>query len=135
MTHLAKTTKILEFFNKTIIEQLEEFYQLLLAGDLRTYESKLNESLIMIQELINEELLPIAAKELLPGLVVKGRALGGRKIEGRPLSIRTASGQAIVLPSAYVKQPGSSWRGCRHLLGRYWNIIGGASPLLFDKVC
>ena len=55
MTHLAKTTKILEFFNKTIIEQLEEFYQLLLAGDLRTYESKLNESLIMIQELINEE--------------------------------------------------------------------------------
>ena len=116
MTHLAKTTKILEFFNKTIVGQLGEFCQLLLAGDLRTYESKLNESLIMIQELINEELLPIAAQELLPSLVVKGRALGGRQIAGRPLSIRTASGQAIVLPSAYVKQPGSNWTGCRHLL-------------------
>ncbi len=70
-----------------------------------------------------EQLLGEVSERLEDELKRRGRKAGGRKIEMCPLCMRIATGHQIKVWSLYVKDPGKDW-----------NIIGGASPGLYDKI-
>lgn len=134
MPRPATCSKIKKFIDETITGQFGKWLALLTDGDLRTFESELFDSLMATYNFVCEALLPIASCQAVDELVEQCKANGGRKIELRPLLLRIATGHQVEVKSPYVKQPGKTWKGSRHLLVNHWNIIGGASPGLYDKV-
>lgn len=108
--------------------------QLLMDGKLYSYENELLSSMNALFNFISEQLLPEASMQLVGRLTEQGRVAGGRKIEARPYTLRIATGHQIEVQSPYVKQLAKGWNGPRQLLARYWNIIDGASPGLYDRV-
>ena len=134
MPRPATSSKIKKFIDETITSQFGNWLALLTDGDLRTFESELFDSVMATYNFVCEALLPIASCHAADELVEQGKASGGRKIELRRLSLRIATGHQVEVESPYVKQPGKSWKGSRHLLVDHWNIIGGTSPGLYDKV-
>lgn len=108
--------------------------QLLMDGKLYSYENELLSSMNALFNFISEQLLPEASMQLVGQLTEQGRVAGGRKIEARPYTLRIATGHQIEVQSPYVKQLAKGWNGPRQLLARYWNIIDGASPGLYDRV-
>lgn len=134
MSHLTTLSKIKKFIDETITDQLGDWMEMLLDGDLRSYELELCKKMTATYNYICEELLPIASAELAAKLVKRGKAVGGCKIELRSLRLKIGSGLEIEVESPYVKQPGKDWVGPRHLLANHWSMIGGASPALYDKV-
>lgn len=107
---------------------------MLLDGNLYGYENELFTCMNGLQDFISGQLLPEASVQIAEKLVEQGKTANGRKIEMRPFRLRMATGQSIEVQSPYVKQPGKGWSGPRQLLAGYWNIIGGASPSLYDRV-
>jgi len=134
MPGLATCSKIKKFIEEKLIDQLSAFTDLLLAGDLSTFEKSLAEAMSRTYNLICEELLVEASHQLQEELTEQASALGGRQIEIRPLKFRVATGQEIKVASPYVKRAGKTWSGTRHLLAKHWSIIGKASPGLYDRV-
>ncbi len=134
MSNLTTVSKIGSFINTRLIDQLEKWKAMLLAGDLQNYEKELSHTLISLYNIICEQILPIASKEISDELTKEGIMAGGRKIEMRPLKLRIATGKQVEVTSPYVKQTGKDWDGSRHLLADHWSIIGGGSPALVDKV-
>lgn len=135
-THLANETKISKFLEKTIVARLRDLCEPLLKGQLSRYEALLSELLQSAFNYISDLLLPSIADQLQSVLVAKGRQLGGRKLELRPLKLSLCTGHQIEVPSPYVRQlpKDKPWSGSRHMLSRHWHIIGGASPSLYSKV-
>ena len=136
MTHLANTSKISKFLEKTIVGGLKDLYSHLLQGQLGRYESHLEALLESVFNYISDLILPEVALELHPALVDQSRELGGRKVELRPLKISLSSGHEVAVQSPYVRQlpKDKPWSGSRHMLTRHWHIVGGASPGLYSKV-
>ena len=134
MSHLTTTSKIPNFACKTIACQLENWTAMLLEGNLHQFERELSQTMTKVYNFVCEELLPKTSGEIIGDLVQQGKAMGGRKIEVRPFSLRIATGRQIEVWSPYVKEPKRGWSGSRHLLPGYWGVIGGASPGLYDKV-
>lgn len=136
MTHLANETKISKFLEKTVIGHLEELSSDLLKGQMGAYESRLWSLLHSAFNYISDQLLPQAATQMYEQLVVRGKALGGRKAIERPVKIRLSSGHQVQVSSPYIKQlpEDGIWQGSRHMVERYWQLIGGASPGLYSKV-
>lgn len=124
----------MKFVNQTISSQLEGWAEMLLQGDLYSYEQGLFSCMNGIYDFISEELLPSVSCQVIDKLVEQGRASGGRKIEVRPFTFRIATGREVKVQSPYVRKPGKAWSGSRHLLAGHWNVIGGASPALYDRV-
>ncbi len=124
----------MKFVNQSITDQLKEWQEQLLDGDLYTYEQELLKCMNALYNFISEELLCIASSQVMEELIEQGKAAGGRKIEVRPFTFRIATGLQIDVQSPYVKQPGQGWIGPRHLLTGHWSVIGGASPALYDRV-
>lgn len=134
MSHLTTSSKIMEFVDKTLNKELETWQELLVSGDLLSYEQSLSKCMNEVYNIISDELLPAASLEVAEQLKEKGRSDGGRKIEMRPYTFRLGTGKQIEVPSPYVKQADTGWSGPRHLICSHWKITGGASPALYDKV-
>lgn len=132
--HLTTSIKIEKFLDKTLLDSLEKWINMLQKGDLHNYEKSLNESLTIVQNFISEELLKHSAKEIFEDLKKAGKQAGATKIEERKMTIRLSTGQETKIPSPYVKEAKKEWEGSRHLLANHWSTIKGASPLLYDKV-
>ena len=88
-----------------------------------------------VHNFISEQLLIESSKELYDNLKQEGKSLGASKIEKREMSIRLSTGHQISVPNPYVKKAKNDWKGSKHTLANYWNIIKGSSPLLYDRVC
>ncbi|MCB0538652.1 MAG: hypothetical protein KDE33_14120, partial [Bacteroidetes bacterium] len=73
----------MKFVNQTISSQLEGWAEMLLQGDLYSYEQGLFSCMNGIYDFISEELLPSVSCQVIDKLVEQGRASGGRKIEVR----------------------------------------------------
>lgn len=134
MTLLTTVDKINNFVEKTLINQVENWLKMLIAGDIKSYEQELFQSLLQSYNYISETLLPLASSALFSELKREGYQSGGRKIEFRPLLLKIGTGHQIEVGSPYVKQVSQNWQGTRHLLAKHWSIIGGATPGLYDKV-
>ncbi len=133
MSNLTTASKIGNFIEKRLSVQLEKWAAMLCSGELQTYEQELSSTLRDVYNYISEQLLCVASKEASSELRDQGKARGGRKIVLRRLQVRIATGAQLEVQSPYVKV-GNDWNGSRHLLADHWNLIGGASPALFDKV-
>jgi len=101
---------------------------------MKEYEEKLTGLLFEAQNFISEELLIESSAAVYDELVEEEKEEGGRNIVERKLTIRTATGHKVKVLSPYVKRTKKRKKGRRHLLGEHWNIIGGSSPCLYDKV-
>lgn len=134
MSHPTTDSKIQKFIDENITGQLKKWFKMLLDGNLYRYENELFGSMNALFNFISDQLLPQAAAQLVCSLKGQGRAVGGRKIEARSYKVRIATGHSVEVQSPYVKQPGKGWSGPRQLLARYWNVIDGASPGLYDRV-
>lgn len=134
MAFLTTVPKINNFVEKTLTSQVENWFKLLIAGDIKAYEQALFQSLIESYNYISETLLPLASMELFAQLKSEGEQSGGRKIELRPLLLKIGTGHQVKVVSPYLKQVPQSWQGSRHLLANHWSIIGGSTPGLYDKV-
>lgn len=134
MKILTTTVKISNYLETVLFAHLSELKKNLEQGDLHQFEGQLSIHLRDLGNYISEHLLKATAKELAPKLKAQAKQSGGRKIVDRKLSIRLASGHKIKVVSPYVKQPKEGWEGSRHLLARYWGVLGNASPGLYDKV-
>jgi len=132
--HLTTVSKIQEFFENQILTQLETWVKQLADGDLLGFEQCIADQLIQLNNKLCEELLPQAAEQIFDNLKEKSKAQGCRRIVRRSLSIRVSTGHILEVKSPYVKQPPDGFEGERHLLSRHWNMIGGASPKLYDQV-
>ena len=141
MLHTKKTmnltteSKIEDFLDKIIIKPIRNWIDVLLKGDLHSYEKELSSSLMEVHNFISEQLLIESSKELYDNLKREGKSLGASKIEKREMSIRLSTGHQISVPNPYVKKAKNDWKGSKHTLANYWNIIKGSSPLLYDRVC
>ena len=141
MLHTKKTmnltteSKIEDFLDKIIIKPIRNWIDVLLKGDLHSYEKELSSSLMEVHNFISEQLLIESSKELYDNLKKEGKSLGASKIEKREMSIRLSTGHQISVPNPYVKKAKNDWKGSKHTLANYWNIIKGSSPLLYDRVC
>lgn len=127
-------TKITSFFEEMLAGRTETWHSLLIQGDLYKFEQSLSEMLKQLYNHISELLVEQASEELLPVLAQKARAEGCRKLVARPMQIRIATGHSIRVMNPYAKQIPGAWEGSRHSLEQHWNIIGWASPGLYDRV-
>ena len=92
----------MEFVDKTLNKELETWQELLVSGDLLSYEQSLSKCMNEVYNIISDELLPAASLEVAEQLKEKGRSDGGRKIEMRPYTFRLGTGKQIEVPSPYV---------------------------------
>jgi len=134
MHSLTTQVKISNSLESNLFSQLSSWRKLLKQGHLHEFESQISACMMDLQNRINEHLLQEVGQELISELMDQAWEAGGRKVEVRPLSIRLVSGHMIKVASPYVKQPGSAWKGARHMLAQHWGILGGATPALYDKV-
>lgn len=122
------------FVQQTISSRLKDWTQQLVEGDLYGYENELFACMTKLYNYISEQLLPMASCQLVDELVKRGKAGGGGKMEVRPYCFRIATGLQIEVQSPYIKESRKAWSGSRHLVAKHWNIIGRASPALYDRV-
>ncbi|MEM1216238.1 MAG: hypothetical protein AAGJ82_11160 [Bacteroidota bacterium] len=134
MPTLATRSKIQEFFDNEVLSELKNWNDQLVDGDLLGFEQGLQARLKDLHNKVCEELLTQSAEQVFDGLKEESSRQGSRKITKRSLSIRIATGRTVKVPSPYVKQPPDGCTDERHLLARHWNLIGGASPKLYDQV-
>lgn len=134
MEHLTTLTKVISFFEESLKSCVESWGQLLIHGHLYEFEQSLSEVMNQVYNHISETLMEQASQELLPLLTQQARLEGCRKVALRPIGIRIATGHIISVMNPYAKQVPGHWSGTRHILERHWNIIGGASPGLYDRV-
>ncbi len=133
MPLLTTCPKIRRFLEKVVLNKVESWLAMLVSGDISSYEKELSESLDSVCNMISEELLPFASRQVYDQLVEEGKAMGGSKIRLRPLQIKTGTGHKIKVVSPYVKRVPGDWEGSRQLLINHWHIIGGSTPALYDK--
>jgi hypothetical protein len=134
MSHSTTVTKIETFINTGPLGIPDKWVTMLIKGDMHGFERELSKTLIDLYNLICKESLKAAASQCKDELVKEAKRLGAQKLSMRQILIRVATGKQIKVDNPYIKQTGEAWKGGRHLLGRHWNIIGGVSPMLYDKV-
>jgi hypothetical protein len=134
MTDLTTGSKIQKFFEQTVISRIENWQKQLCDGDLHGFEAELSTQLSALHDQVCEVVLPAAAEQVYEGLVSVAKAAGCRKIAKRPMQVRLSTGSYAEVSSPYVKVPAPSYKQKRHLLSGHWNLIGSASPALYDKV-
>lgn len=134
MSHFPTLSKVIKFAEELIIGGKEYYLQMLLEGELNRFEKELDAGIKDLYNMICEHFLQLSAIEQKQKLKKECKLEGGKKIVMRPLIIRNQTGYVTKVESPYVKQPTREMKGARHLLARHWNIIGGCSPLLYDKV-
>ena len=130
----ATASKIQEFFENQVLSELENWQQQLVDGDLLGFEQSLQEHLKTLHNKVCVELLPQASEQVFDNLKKEAKTQGCRKIVKRDLSVRLATGHKMKVKSPYVKQPPDDYHQERHLMAKHWNMIGGASPKLYDQV-
>jgi len=134
MTDLTTRSKIQKFFEQTVISRIENWQKQLCDGDLHGFEEELSAQLSALHDQVCEVVLPAAAEQVYEGLAAGAKAAGCRKIVGRPMQVRLSTGSHIKICSPYVKLAAQGYKQKRHLLSGHWNLIGSASPALYDKV-
>jgi len=107
----------------------------LMGGDLLGYEKQLRAWLQKIANKISEVLLNIASRNLLNQLPQRYAEEGFRKLKERETSIQIFTGHVIKVPSLYAKDVPKNYTGCRHLINKYFGLIGKGSPLYYSLVC
>lgn len=130
----ATTTKISEFLETKLIAQLKNLCSLLYEGQLHGFEVQLQGLLVEAHNFICDQVLPEVANQLKAELKTGSKLDGNRKFKPRNSSVRISTGHVVKVPSLYIGRPHEEWKGCRHLINNYWNLIDGASPLLYDRV-
>ena len=134
MPTLTTSAKIQEFFESQVLSQLENWTEQLVAGDLLGFEQRLGDQLTELHNKVCDELLPSASEQVFGSLKTQAKAEGCRKMVRRGLKIRMSTGHFVEVENPYVKQPPDDFTGERHLVNAHWNVIGGASPGLYDRV-
>ena len=134
MTDLTTGSQIQKFFEQTVISRIENWQKQLCDGDLHGFESELSAQLSALHDQVCEVVLPAAAEQVYEGLACVAKAAGCRKIAKRLMQVRLSTGSHAEVCSPYVKVPAPGYNQKRHLLSGHWNLIGSASPALYDKV-
>ena len=134
MTDLTTCSKIENFIEKALMGKVENWISLLVAGDIRGYESALFDQLTSVYNYMSELLLGLASSKVYDGLLMSGVSSGCRKMEARDLSVKIGTGHKVKLQGPYAKSVPDGWDGPRHLLAGHWHLISGSTPGLYDKV-
>jgi hypothetical protein len=134
MLDSATTTNISEFLGKNVTEEIKKISNRLKAGELHAFEVELHKLLGTAYNYVCEQVLPVVAEELKEQLKLESSSQGNRRIKPRDSIVRISTGHLIKLPSLYIGKPKEVRADNRHLIDAHWNIIGGASPLLYDRV-
>jgi len=134
MTDLTTGSKIQKFFEQNVISRLENWQEQLSDGDLHGFETELSAQLSALHDQVCSLVMPAAAEQVHEELAAVARQAGCRKIVARPLRIRLSTGSHIEVGSLYTKEAAPAYEQKRHLLSGHWNLIGSASPALYDKV-
>ncbi len=134
MTDLTTCSKITNFIEKALLNEVETWVSQLVSGDILGYESGLFAQLRSVYNYMSDLLLGLASSRVYDGLVRSGSASGCRKMEARDLSVKIGTGHQVKVKSPYAKVVPDGWSGTRHLLAGHWHLIGGSTPSLYDKV-
>lgn len=130
MFHPAVAAKILEFCQSKLIDPLSDQTAQLVDGNLYKFEQELYTTLHCVYDFICEQVLPIAAGQIL----AKVSAPAGCRITKRNYTFRLGTGKEVKLTSNYFRTVSENFEGCRHQLARHWNCIDGCSPGLYDRI-
>jgi hypothetical protein len=134
MLDSATIANISGFIEKKVIDQLKNWAYLLYEGQLYSFEVLVQKTLQETHDFICEEVLPDVAQQLKDRLQAASKLAGNRKFKPRNTSVRISTGHIVKVPSLYIGIPVEDRKGSRHLINNYWKLIGGSSPLLYDRV-
>ena len=132
------TTKLAKIFESIILRRVEEWRELLLAGDLAGFEQELQGALrqlygAIMQQLLNEVGSSRPFKTRLKAL---GLSLGLRRLKLRSTRIQVGTGQWIEYRSYYAHQAEKGYRGANRQLSHvYWGCVDRASPKYLSIAC
>ena len=119
-------SKLSDFFQTSFQSALPQWVDQLVQGDLRGVEEQLRQCCDRLGNLFFDQVLSQAAQRL-----AETRPVG---CELRPLSVRLGNGHVVKVQGWYRKRPQCGEDEERHVLGAHWKLIGGASPVLYDRV-
>ncbi len=134
MSHSTTISKIESIVSIGLLNSLDGWISMLIEGDLHGFEKELTTSMTDLYDLICSGLLKAASSQCMDDLIQQAKNLGACKFDIRQFTVRIATGTQIKVDSPYLKEATDQWVGSRHLLGEHWKMIGGASPMLYDKV-
>ena len=92
MDQCTSQTRIQNFFEKELQEELREFIEHCKSGDLQSFEDNLWQFTLGIYNSIASLVLNLSNKELEEELREKAKAAGLRKLESRPVSVQIRTG-------------------------------------------
>lgn len=106
-----------------------------MSGDLQSFEDNLWQLTLSMYNRIASLVLSRSSKALEEELREKGRLLGLRKLERRPVSVQIRTGHYVKVEGLYARQVPGGYQGKRQLLSAHWKLLRGASPSYYSTAC
>lgn len=132
------TVKLAKIFESILLSRVEEWRELLLAGDLSGFERELHSALMQLYGATMRQLLEeVGSSHAFKGrLKALGLCLGLSQLKLRHTRIQIGTGQWIEYRSYYACQAEESSLGAKRQLSHvYWGCVDKASPRYLSIAC
>lgn len=132
------STKLANIFDSIVLSRVEEWRELLLAGDLAGFERALHSALMQLYGEIMRHLLQEAGSSgaFKKQLKALGLSFGLSRLRLRCARIQSGTGQWIEYQSYYATQADAGSQAVdRQLSYVYWGCVDRASPKYLSTAC
>lgn len=132
------TTKLAKIFESIVLSRVEEWRELLLAGDFAAFEQEVQSLLRQLHGEIMRELLgEVGSSQAFKNkLKALGLSFGLSRLKLRSTRIQVGTGQWVDYRSYYAHEVKKGYRGANRQLSHvYWGCVDRASPKYLSTAC